>query len=117
MIIKTNVSELTKDDIVSILSIGLEDSFWAVVNDCTDNYKNAKGDTIEDKLADILLNGKEITIYDSYENEDHTINITQFVQGLQQFFDNGGNSNIEKWDGIDGDNALQYITFGEVIYG
>lgn len=45
---------LIKEEIAYLLSTALYGSPWLEVDNSTEEYKQAKGDTIEEKLADML---------------------------------------------------------------
>ena len=76
----------------------------------------ADGDTIEEKLADMLLKGQGIYLIDRYEDELLDLDFDMLCKGLSLFIENGGSSNIEDYDLIDADSVLQYALFSEIIW-
>ena len=105
------------------------------------------GDGLEDKMADCLLNGGEIYITDRYANKEvysdlgklmvkegdeyvviYTIHLKDVVAGLEACANHGEfeshcfhnlltNNDDGNLDQMEADELLQYIVFGESIYG
>lgn len=109
------IKSLSKEEIVDLLSTALYGSPWWGVDNSTEEYNQAKGDTIEEKLADMLLKGNDIYFVDMYKNEVLCLDLDMLYKGLSLFIKNGGSPNIEDYDLIDADSALQYALFGEII--
>lgn len=134
------VTEITHDELVSIFSM------LCCENDFAVSYKkrlydsipkeNTQGECYEDKIADCLLNGKQIAVTDLqadeevYGNLDHTIDaedgsVTYYVD-LQDFLKGFSNAdameyvkdlaeeNDDYWTAY---NLIQFVIFGEIIYG
>ena len=110
------VTDLTREDVVNILSTALYGSYFFQVDNTTKNYKEAKGECIEDKLADCLMNKKEVIINDVEEDESYTLTLHKLKMGVTKYINDGGNANIDDWDYNDADCVLQIALFGEVIY-
>lgn len=94
---KITVTELTHDDLVNLLSTALYGSTWFEAdydNDIYNSLKNKEGDCFEDKLADMLLAGHKITIFD-HEAE--------------------GESYSKKCVGFDGESAIYKITLKDFL--
>ena len=84
---------------------------------------------IEDKWADRLLSGGHVVFYDLYEIEDgneeearHVITLEDVVKGLEKARDGEDPRDFadfinEDDDYYTGNNLLQIILFGEVVYG
>lgn len=134
------VTEITHDELVSVFSmLYTTDDFQFAYN--KKNYAQIpedkrKGDCIEDKVADCLLNGFKVAITDTYaegevynENLEHEIDdngaVTYYV-GLQDFFNGFSNKDAmehvkdladEKDDYTTAYCLIQYVLFGEQIYG
>lgn len=114
---KIKVEKLTHDEIVNLLSAGLYYSPWCTTVDTTTKaYELAKGDTLEDKLADILLNDGIITIIFT-EDKNYILDLHYLKLGLEKYINNGGSADIINYDCSDADAVLQCAIFGEVIYG
>lgn len=139
------ISEITHDDLVELFSTALYGCEIFVVdwpNDHPEIFK--EGDCIEDKLARCLLNGHHIIIGDRYseevfygdlphrwddENEcmDYTVKLSDIENGLNKALNYGGwpqryvynlcNSDEGDFDYPQALCLLQFILFGEEIYG
>ena len=117
MKIKVKITDLSKEEIVDLLSTALYGNPRLGVDNSTEEYKQADGDTIEEKLAYMLLKGQGIYLIDMYEDELLDLDLDRLYEGLSSFIENGGSSNIEEYDLIDADSVLQYAIFGEIIWG
>lgn len=134
------VTELTHDELVNILSmlfcendfsVGCKKKDYAQVPEDKRN-----GDCIEDKCADVLLNGGKIYITDVqaeeqvYGNLPHTIDAEDesvtYEVTLQDFFKGLSNADATEWvkeladendDYWTAYNLIQFVLFGELIYG
>ena len=126
---------LTKEHIVNILSdatYGNSSVHIKSPRKAYDNLKEEFGDKLdemcrEDVWAEILLRGGKLCIVD-LEDEDDFGNCTEKLAGLEDF-----GTAFEKWrderpqdyadfctgndDFYTGWNFLQYVQFGEVVYG
>lgn len=107
---------LIKEEIADLLSTALYGSPWWKVDNSTDEYKQADGDTIEEKLADMLLKDQSAYLIDKEEDTPYELTFYKLCKGLSLFMENGGSSNIEDYDLIDADSVLQYAIFGEIIW-
>lgn len=135
---KITVTEINHDELVDLLSTALEGSSWFGASYDSDTYKkleNTTGECFEDKLADMLLSGHQITITD-YEAEGESYSskcakITAdgdavYKVGLNDFLKvastkKGFQLLNEVLDGTGdywtADAFLQRVVFGEEIYG
>lgn len=111
------IEKLEHDEIVDILSTALYGSFYWKVDNTTKEYEEAKGNTIEDKLADILLNDKDVILIDTEEDEAYTLDLAKLYKGIELYIKNGGHIIIEDYDFNDADSILQYALFGEIVFG
>lgn len=94
---KITVTELSHEDLVGLLSTALYGSTWFEADYDSNIYnslKNKEGDCFEDKLADMLLSGNKITIFD-HEAE--------------------GESYSKKCVGFDGESAIYEITLKDFL--
>lgn len=143
------INEITHDDLVNLFSTGLYGSeylqafydspMYHALPDASDD------DCFEDKLARMLLNGKEIYLIDCYaEDKDdyygklphewdsergmvYTITLKDVVKGLERAcIDDGYDAkcfydlcydDAYNLDLPKAENLLQIIMFGEAIYG
>lgn len=138
------ITELSHDNLVTLFAdaqVGTGSNFTATYDhDEWDKIPTDKkeGDCWEDHLADMILNGKSITIIDVYaDGEDNScegygkINKSgdcEFEISLDNILyeasKEGAYRYAERVFGEDGDydywdawNLIQYIIFGEVVYG
>lgn len=104
---RTIISDITKEDLVNLLSTALYGSYYLSADYDVEKYKRLfkEGDCYEDKMARILLEGGEITVTDGYaEDEDevwskkgrwnkdleeaqYTITLKDIEEGLQKALD------------------------------
>ena len=134
------VTEITHDELVSVFSMLYStNDFQFAYN--RKNYAQIpqdkrNGDCLEDKVADCLLNGFKVAITDTYaegevynENLEPEIDddgaVTYYV-GLQDFLNGFSNKDaMEHVKDLADENddyttaycLIQYVLFGEVIYG
>lgn len=99
-------------------------SYWAGVDNGTDEWKNITGDGLEEKFFNILLNGGKVKLYDDseeqYEDEDFPwfITLESLKDGIRITIEE------EEWDGdVDEHDAetadciFQNAIFGELVFG
>lgn len=113
---KIKVNYLNKEEIVDLLSTALYGNPRLGVDNSTEEYKQADGDTIEEKLSDMLLKGQAVYLIDMYEHELLDFDLDRLCYGLSLFIENGGSANIKDYDLIDADSVMQYSIFGEIIW-
>lgn len=135
---KITVTEINHEELVDLLSTALYDSSWFGANYDSDTYKkleNTTGECFEDKLADMLLAGHQITITDyEADGESHSSKCTRITAdgdavykvGLDDFLKVASTKTGFKLlnEVLDGtgdfwtaDSFLQRVVFGEEIYG
>lgn len=134
------ITELNHEDIVNILSM------LTCENDFGLSYKKTHYDSIpkdkrqgvcfEDKLADCLLNGKSIQVIDLQADEEvygnlkhkidaddgsviYTVTLEDFIRGLEipeaaKYVQDIVDEKDDYWTSY---NLIQFILFGELIYG
>lgn len=150
MKIKTKITDITHDDLVNLLSTAGYGSCWLGLNyDMQDlwsvpNFE--KYECIEDKMAAILLNGREVILYDMYAEDssdcygklphkwdkengtmDYEVTLKDIVKGIEKALDNGGwdaecamhliDEDSRELDLTEAENLVQIILFGEALYG
>ena len=135
---KITVTEINHEELVDLLSTALEGSNWFGASYNSDIYKkleNTTGECFEDKLADMLLSGHQITITDyEAEGESYSSKCTKITAdgdavykvGLKDFLKVASTKTGFKLlnEVLDGtgdywtaDAFLQRVVFGEEIYG
>ena len=135
---KITVTEINHEELVDLLSTALYDSSWFGADYDSDTYKkleNTTGECFEDKLADMLLAGHQITITDyESEGESYSSKCTKITAdgdavykvGLEDFLKVASTKTGVQLlsEGLDGtgdyytaDAFLQRVVFGEEIYG
>lgn len=135
---KITVTEINHEELVDLLSTALYDSSWFGADYDSDAYKkleNTTGECFEDKLADMLLSGHQITITDyEADGESYSSKCTKITAdgdavykvGLEDFLKvastkTGFQLLSEVLDGTGdyytADAFLQRVVFGEEIYG
>lgn len=134
------VTELTHDELVNILSMLFCENDFSVGCKKKDYAQvpqdKRNGTCIEDKCADVLLNGGKIYVTDVqaeeqvYGNLPHTIDAEDesvtYEVTLQDFFKGLSNADATEWvkeladendDYWTAYNLIQFVLFGELIYG
>lgn len=132
------VTAIEHDELADLLSTALYDSSWFGADYDSDTYKkleNTTGECFEDKLADMLLAGHQITITDyEADGESHSSKCTRITSsgnaiykvGLGDFLKVASTKTGFKLlnEVLDGtgdyytaDAFLQRVVFGEEVYG
>lgn len=101
MELRIEVTNLTKEDIINIMSEAFKSPRW---------YKN---NVLE--VTNKLLNNQYTTIIDS-KNVKYSLSLYRLYSGVELFIKNGGGINIYKYDLIDCDKIIQYALFGIIMY-
>ena len=135
---KITVTEINHEELVDLLSTALEGSSWFGASYNSDIYKkleNTTGECFEDKLADMLLSGHQISIIDyEAEGESYYSKCTKITAdgdavykvGLADFLKVASTKTGFKLlnEVLDGtgdywtaDAFLQRVVFGEEVYG
>lgn len=133
------VTELEHDELVDLLSTALYDSSWfraSYDRDIYESLENKQGECFEDKLADMLLAGKKITITDfeadgesyskkfvrfegKYQNAVYEVELNDFlkVASTKKGFRLLEDVLTGEGDYYTADAFLQRVVFGEEVYG
>lgn len=144
---KTIVSNLTQEDIVNLLSTASYGSFWCALDYDPKDYDSLENksewDSIEDKMAKILLAGKSVGIADFYADDDkdfygklphewdsegesmnYTITLKDIEKGLAKAFDSSNgwvrecaHEYLEYEDSIDWDITMAETLMQVIIFG
>jgi hypothetical protein len=131
--IKSIKEILTHEFLSDWLSTATYGSFWCEcqthVDTPDDVYEQAKenNECTEDVWADVLLNGGALNVVDVEEYEDdedtaqHKVTLTDIENAIPMFAVNypsqWGAIMDETMDLIDADALLQFVIFGELVYG
>lgn len=141
---KTIVTELDHSDLVELFSTAFYNSriFGGNYNKEDLRIKD-KNDCFEDNLAYVLLDGKSIQVRDFYAEDEadyygdlphewdaddefmsYTVTLKDIEKGIAKALDEQKNFAWEfvkydygRFDAEDAENLMQYILFGELIYG
>ena len=138
--------KITKEDVVDILSSAMDGiGYWGRIVPNNEQYKEAKKwireneepdyeICYEDVIAQILFNGKSVTVRDIEDDKESWLSLSNLAQGIQTAFREGYYSSYN-WLVPDGDGfgewhletsqidsevadaIIQFALFGEVIYG
>lgn len=134
---KITVTEFEHEDLVDLLSTALYGSTWFEADYDSNIYnslENKEGDCFEDKLADMLLAGHKITIFDheaegeSYskkcvgfdgESAIYEVDMKDFLKTAStkrgfKLVEEVLSGDGDYWTG---DAFLQRVVFGDEIYG
>jgi hypothetical protein len=113
---------LEKERLSDLLSVATYGNGWPAIQ--VESYSKEGDDRcIEDVWADELLAGKNLSLYDMYDDNEtgYSINLNSIKRGLAIMRDNypvdWDNLINENEDLETGDVFLQCTVFGEVIYG
>lgn len=123
------MAKITKDDYICILCGATMPpcTYW-----CTDwnydkeEYKKTKESLgnkehicFEDVIFRMLENGGTIELYDEEEEITHNLTYEKLEKGVANYLKSGyaSSQDIEDWDGVDYDNAIQFAIFNDIIYG
>ena len=105
MEIEVKVSNLTKEDIVCILSAGFSGD-W---------YENGNEHTIKE-MALMLLEGQSIILKNYKVGGIYVLRLNHLCKGIELFIKNGGSTDICNYDSSDGDKIIQYSLFGILMF-
>ena len=119
---KTKLKNAIEDLLVTALEGG--SNYWYFLPlENIDEIKKCKGISTSEKIADFILNGGTVDVYDT-ENEDEKlgeINLTSIEKAFNIMHDNWSTMYGEILNGdCDGDSAdvwFQLSTMGEVVFG
>ena len=103
MEINVEIKNLTKEDIVCILSAGFSGD-W---------YENEH--TIKE-MALMLLEGQSIILKNYKVGGKYVLRLNHLCTGIGLFIKNGGGTNLCKYDSSDGNKIIQYSLFGALIF-
>ena len=101
MEINVEITNLTKEDIIYILSEGFKCPMWN------------KNNVVE--VTNNLLEYNQTTII-NIKNIKFAMSLNRLYEGIELFIKKGGSINIYKYDLFDCDKIIQYALFGVIMY-
>ena len=101
MEINVEITNLTKEDIIYILSEGFKCPMWN------------KNNVVE--VTNNLFNNEYTTIINN-RNIKFSMSLYRLYRGVELFIKNGGGTNPCKYDLVDGDKILQYSLFDTLMF-
>jgi len=113
-----------KDIVITALEGGI--GYWGcLINEGEDFdlfYKDQKGISTSEFVADLLLSGKSIYFYDSETNsnegEPWELRLNMILNGIEMYIQETKNINfIDNLDSLVADTIFQYAMFNEIVYG
>ena len=100
MEIEIEITNLTKEDIIYILSEGFKCPMWN-----KNNVVEVTNNLLEDSYTKII----------NIKNIKFSMSLNRLYRGIELFIKNGGNTNIYKYDLFDCDKIIQYALFGVIM--
>jgi hypothetical protein len=113
-----------KDIVITALEGGI--GHWGcLINEGEDFdlfYKDQKGISTSEFVANLLLSGKSVYFYDSETNsnegEPWELRLNMILNGIEMYIEETKNINfIDNLDSLVADIIFQYAMFNEIIYG
>ncbi len=97
-------------------------SYWAGVDCRTPEWENVKGNGLEEKFFNILLNGGKVTLYDDteegYDDGQYFIDLESLKDGIRITIEEGQwDGDMDEHDAETADCVFQNAIFGELVYG
>lgn len=103
MELKTEISNLTKKDILIILREAIINHVWEFEVEL-------------EEIPELLLKNEEpLKIRKCSRNVYFKLSLNNFIKGIEYFINNGGSRNIYNYDLQDSDAIIQYALFGGVL--
>ena len=100
MELRVEVTKLTKEDIIYILSEGFKCPMWN-----KNNVVEVTNNLLEDNYTTII----------NIKNIKFSMSLYRLYRGIELFIKNGGATNIYKYDLFDCDKIIQYALFGVIM--
>jgi hypothetical protein len=147
MKIKLTIDDITHGDLVNLFCTGTYGSNWLSVRYDPTVYKSLstakEDDCLEDKWARLILGGHTLGFCDHYAEDEefygelphkydngcmvYTVGMDDIINGIVRCFENGGwdakcvtdliDEGSCEFDLSEAENIMQWIMFGEAIYG
>jgi hypothetical protein len=122
--------DIHDNDIENIIITALEGGigYWGCLlnegKEFDEFYKDTKGLTTSEFVADLILNEKSVVLYDTEldfnEAEKWELNLFKLLNGIKLYIINNKQINFPLIDNLDAnmaDSIIQYALFGELVYG
>lgn len=104
MELRTEVTKLTKKDILIILREAIINHIWEF-------------DVKLEEIPELLLkNEKPLKIRKVSRNIYYRLSLHNFIKGIELFINSGGSRNIYNYDLQDSDTIIQFALFGTIMY-
>ena len=100
MEINVEITKLTKEDIIYILSEGFKCPMWN-----KNNVLEVTNNLLEDNYTTII----------NIKNIKFSMSLYRLYKGIELFIKKGGSINIYKYDLFDCDKIIQYALFGVIM--
>lgn len=59
----------------------------------------------------------KLTVYDREDDKDHELTLEKLLNGWKKYAEDHNADDFDEYDGISADCIMQYVIFGDVIYG
>jgi hypothetical protein len=122
--------DIHDNDIENIIITALEGGigYWGCLlnegKEFDEFYKDTKGLTTSEFVADLILNEKSVVLYDTEldfnDAEKWELNLFKLLNGIKLYIINSKQINFPLIDNLDAnmaDSIIQYALFGELVYG
>jgi hypothetical protein len=122
--------DIHDNDIENIIITALEGGigYWGCLlnegKEFDEFYKDTKGLTTSEFVADLILNEKSVVLYDTEldfnDAEKWELNLFKLLNGIKLYIINSNQINFPLIDNLDAnmaDSIIQYALFGELVYG
>jgi len=122
--------DIHDNDIENIIITALEGGigYWGCLlnegKEFDEFYKDTKGLTTSEFVADLILNEKSVVLYDTEldfnDAEKWELNLFKLLNGIKLYIINSKQINFPLIDNLDSnmaDSIIQYALFGELVFG
>lgn len=121
---QVNVTELTKEELVSFFSCATYGcGYWTIKikKNSISIYDLDTDQCIEEIWADALLKGGKLVVTDNEDESKYVVDMEKVLKGYSKCYEVSpqtmANFDEEREDMWDAYNLMQVILFGEIIYG
>lgn len=115
---------ITESDIEGVIVTSFEggSNYWMGLDNSTPEWKEKpKGEPLSTWATKLLLEGKEIKVFDIEEDmddDDWIITLEKILNGIKlNYINRPHDADIGQGDAITADCILQYAMFGELVFG
>ncbi len=110
---------ITEADIENVVVSSFEcgSNYWLGLDNSKPEWNDKpKGEPVATWATKLLIEGKEIHLYDIEDNNDKWIlTLEKLYEGIK-LFQADKHSDKDDWDSIDADCIIQYALFSEIVY-